>query len=66
MNHRSSHNMAQYRGSSSNNNNNYNNAGRDKRAEEANRLLLEEENEARLLELGEHVSLLKSVSDINC
>jgi hypothetical protein len=37
---------------------------RDKRAEEANRLLLEQENEARLMELGEHVSLLKSVYQI--
>lgn len=35
---------------------------RDQRADEVNRTMLEQENDQRWLELGEQVSLLKSVS----
>ena len=52
--HRSNTNMAQQRG-----NNTW--GSREQRSEEASRTLMETENDARWLELGEQVSLLKSV-----
>lgn len=54
-------NMTQKRGSS-NNSSSYNFGSRDQRADEASRTLIEQENELRMAELGEQVSLLRNMS----